>query len=845
MLSFLNERLSIRARLGLISACFAAPIALLVLLLIVQCWKDVRFAHRELEGAAYLEQVWPMLAVAAEGSEPLDGRAPAAPQAKTAFASPGATAAFDSAHGDAKLAAGMALIRSVADGSNLILDPELPSFYSVDAATVSLPQLMISTAAVAQARSPEDRIRALRQTQDFTDSSLDALGAVARHANPGAAADALRAHTAALAAAARSFQDRLSRRPIGADIGADKAAAASLQREVDATWRADNNELQFLLESRVNRLIQAMSIDLIAVALAVALAGIVAAATSAGLADRLSALLKTMDRLIARDVKVEVPFLTDRNETGRIAATLAAFKQSLIHVEEVDRQLRESEERYRILAEQVPDIIARYDLNGIIEYASPSVRQLGYKPEEVVGRHVSEFSRPGDFQGTTLRAASDRQPLPSGSRNETQMPTRDGRLLWIQGHPAAVHDVAGNPIGVVTVLRDVTQRRVMEDELRRKRHEAEAAVVAKSEFLANMSHELRTPLTGIIGFGGLLEKMDGLPDRARFYVGMMLNGGRALLSVVNAVLDFSALEAGGVQLRSQTFSPLVLVEAAVELMRVEAGAKSLALQVEQRGVLPEMTTADADRIRQVLLNLLGNAIKFTNSGGVTVTVSQGDGSRETLRFEVIDTGVGIAADARDRLFHRFSQVDASDSRSYGGVGLGLAISKGLVELMGGQIGLASEEGRGSTFWFTVPVVLCPVGEEPSAEPPAGRDASGARILIVDDVASNRELMTAMLAPLGATIAEAHDGEEAVSASMKSNFDLILMDLQMPRMDGYAATRAIRAKSNRNSATPILAVSADVLPQHVDACLAAGMDDHIAKPIDARDLLIKVSHYMRA
>jgi CheY-like chemotaxis protein len=246
-----------------------------------------------------------------------------------------------------------------------------------------------------------------------------------------------------------------------------------------------------------------------------------------------------------------------------------------------------------------------------------------------------------------------------------------------------------------------------------------------------------------------------------------------------------------------------------------------------------------------LLNLIGNAIKFTERGGVTDAVSQDGGPRGLLRFEVIDTGIGIAPGAEERLFQRFSQVDGSDSRSHGGVGLGLAISKGLVDLMGGQIGVISEEARGSTFWFTVPVSIASVGEERGGAASAEGPAAGARILIVDDVAANRELMAALLAPFGATIAEARDGEEAVSASLESGFDLILMDLQMPRMDGYQATRAIRAQSNRNCATPILAVSADVLPQHVEACRAAGMDGHVAKPIDPRDLLIKVSHYVQA
>ena len=846
MWSFLNERLSIGARLGLISACFFAPIVVLAFLLVDQVWKDVDFANRELDGGAYLAQVWPTFAGAAQAAVAAEGQpaGTAAPAQAAAVASAGAAEAFDRARGEARLTAGVALFQSVADGSNLILDPELPSFYAVDAATASLPQLMTSAVSVVEARTLADRIRTLRQTQVFTDAALDALGAVTRRAAPGRGRDALAAHAAALASAAKRFQHDLAQRPAGADIDADRAAATALQREVDATWRADDAELQILLQARTNRLIQGMSIDLTLVVLAAALAGALAAATATGLTDRLNGLLRTMDRLMARDATVQVPFLADRNETGRIAATLAAFKQSLAHIEVVDRQLRDSEARYRLLAEQAPDIIVRYDLAGTIEYISPAVRELGYEPDEVVGRNIVEFWPDGERQDGTLRAIVEGRPPRSGRQNEFRLRGRDGELFWMEGNPAAIQDADGRPTGVISVIRNVTARRAMEDELRRKRREAEAAVVAKSEFLANMSHEFRTPLTGIIGFGGLLEAMDGLPDRARAYASLMLNAGRALLSIVNAVLDFSALEAGGVHLHPQPFSPLALVESAVELMRLEAQAKSLTLEIELRGPVAAMATADSDRIRQVLLNLLGNAIKFTESGGVTVGMSQPAGLQGPLRFDITDTGVGIALGAEDRLFERFSQVDGSDSRTYGGVGLGLAISKGLVELMGGQIGVVREAAGGSTFWFTAPIAVEAPREEPGGPEGADAAAAGTRILIVDDVAANRELMTALLSPLGAVIAEAHDGEEAVAASMASSFDLILMDLQMPRMDGYAATRAIRAESNRNSATPILAVSADVLPQHVEACRAAGMNDHVAKPVDLRDLMVKISHYVR-
>ena len=263
---------------------------------------------------------------------------------------------------------------------------------------------------------------------------------------------------------------------------------------------------------------------------------------------------------------------------------------------------------------------------------------------------------------------------------------------------------------------------------------------------------------------------------------------------------------------------------------------------ELRGALPPVVSADSSRVRQVLLNLLGNAIKFTSRGGVTVSVCYLAAGGGCLRVAVTDTGVGIPASLIDRLFQRFSQVDGSITRQFGGTGLGLAICKSLAEMMGGTIGVESEEGRGSTFWFTV---AAPVAEMAPAAP---TEAEGewaqvpAHILVVDDVAVNRELVATILGVFGHQITEAAGGAEAVEAALCQSFDLILMDLQMPGMDGLAATRAIRATSDLNGATPILALSANVLPEHTEASRAAGMDDHIAKPINAEELLTKIAHW---
>ena len=285
------------------------------------------------------------------------------------------------------------------------------------------------------------------------------------------------------------------------------------------------------------------------------------------------------------------------------------------------------------------------------------------------------------------------------------------------------------------------------------------------------------------------------------------------------------------------------LEETLGLVAAEARAKGLALSLEQDAGLPPGVLADSGRLRQVMLNLLGNAIKFTRSGGIEVKVDYVRDA-ECLRIAVADTGVGIPTKDRGRLFQRFSQVDGSNTREHGGAGLGLAISKGLVEMMGGEIGVESDAGRGATFWFTItaPVVALKPDTPPSKS--ENWESAPLKLLVVDDVAVNRELIMAMLAPFGLHLSEAVSGAEAVEAAMLSRYDLILMDVQMPGMDGLAATRAIRANSDQNRATPILAVSANVLSAQVEACHEAGMNGHIAKPIDPRDLLTQIATWTR-
>jgi signal transduction histidine kinase/ActR/RegA family two-component response regulator len=396
---------------------------------------------------------------------------------------------------------------------------------------------------------------------------------------------------------------------------------------------------------------------------------------------------------------------------------------------------------------------------------------------------------------------------------------------------------------VLPVAAALTSRRRLEVELREALAQAQAASVAKTEFLANMSHEIRTPLTAIIGFSGLLEGAPDMPPLADLYVDRIARSGRALLSIVNDILDFSKMEAGQIVLDPRRIDPEALARETLDLVADHATAKGLRLELVCEAA-PGQVEVDGDRLQQVLLNLLANAIKFTTEGSVIARLAR---EGEHLRVTITDTGVGVPESLREHLFERFWQVDNSNSRRHGGTGLGLAICKSLVELMGGEIGLDSREGHGSSFWFTVLAPLAGAGEADGADrmDEAGDfNVDAVHILVVDDVAANRELVRAMLASLGHSFVEAGGGAEAVEAAERERFDLILMDMQMPGMDGLAATRAIRATSAFNAATPILALTANVLPAHVARCFDAGMNDHLAKPIAPLVLLQKIAQWSR-
>jgi two-component system sensor histidine kinase/response regulator len=513
-----------------------------------------------------------------------------------------------------------------------------------------------------------------------------------------------------------------------------------------------------------------------------------------------------------------------------------------------------------LAVEQSPESIIITDLAGVIEYVNESfVQTTGYARSEAMGQNP-RFLHSGKTPQATF--VSMWQTLTSGRswKGELHNRRKDDSDFVEFAIITPIRQPDGQITHYVAVKEDITEKKRLATELDRHRNHLEelvasrtaelaraqeaatAASRAKSDFLANMSHEIRTPMNAIVGLTHLLRRTNPRLEQAE-RLGKIDSAATHLLSVINDILDISKIEAGKLTLEHVNFALTTVVDNVRSVISEQARLKNLALEVDLEDV-PVWLNGDPARLRQALLNYAGNAVKFTEQGSVTLRAKLlgSQGGELQVRFEVEDTGIGIAREKIGQLFHAFEQADASTTRKYGGTGLGLVITRRLAELMGGEVGVMTEPGKGSTFWFTVHLQRG-LGSMPDMPHAAGivkdeaelrQNHLGAKVLLVEDNLVNREVATELLHGAGLSVDTATDGVEALAKVGATNFDLVLMDVQMPNMDGLAATRAIRAMPDK-AALPILAMSANAFEADRQACLEAGMNDFVPKPVSPETL----------
>jgi PAS domain S-box-containing protein len=562
---------------------------------------------------------------------------------------------------------------------------------------------------------------------------------------------------------------------------------------------------------------------------------------------------------VTRTVQVKKTFYKDKSGDE----FLVGVTRDITDLKQAEVALQESEQRLMDIIDFLPDATFVINSKGKVVAWNRAIEAMtGILAGDMIGKDNYEYALPfygirrpilidlvldadGDIDG-----GYDRIEKKGGAlMGEAFMPNMRGGSAYLMGSATVLYDSAGDVFGAIESIRDITDRKQVEDNLIKAKEAAEAAARSKSEFLANMSHEIRTPLNAVVGLTGLLLNSDLTPQE-RDYVETVRSCGNTLLSVINEILDFSKMEGGKMELESHPFHLRECIYLAADLVKAEAEKKGLAIKFTLDGAIPARFKGDVTRLRQVLVNLLSNAVKFTHAGTIEISAAAKPIKRESnalasqpseecrlfeLHFSISDTGIGIPEDKLDRLFQSFSQIDSTTTRKYGGTGLGLAISRRLVQMMGGEIWVVSQPGLGSTFHFTIlaeeaeersiPIDSCIRKEKAAARQPGYRPL---RILLAEDNCVNQMVAIQMLKRIGYSADVAGNGLEVLQALERQTYDVVLMDVQMPEMDGLEASQEIRRRWPEGPR--IIAITAYALEGDRERCLAAGMDDYISKPV---------------
>ena len=523
------------------------------------------------------------------------------------------------------------------------------------------------------------------------------------------------------------------------------------------------------------------------------------------------------------------------------------------HIKNRINLYKQADLKFQTLYESSVDAVMLLDDKGFFDCNNATIRIFKCKDKaDFCSKHPADFSPETQPCGTDSRALAN-------ERIATAMEKGSCHFEWIHQTADGIEFPADVLLSAMdlddrrvlqAVVRDIREHKRAEENLRQAKMDAEAATKSKGQFLASMSHEIRTPMNSIIGFSDILADEE-LTDQQNDHVNMIRNSGKHLLQLINDILDFSKIEAGKLDIEMAECSLEQIFSTIESMMQPLIKDKNLEFKIQEDGSLPAHIYTDGARLQQCLINLVNNAIKFTETGYVHLNVSLELKTGEPyIRFDVEDTGIGISYEKQDKVFESFSQAESNTSQKYGGTGLGLAITKQLTELLGGEIALTSEEGKGSVFSLMIPAGL-DVTEQPFLDRSnidkhinIGREASHyefvGHVLVAEDVETNQVLIKSLLQRMGLEVTIVADGNEAVQKAVSSEYDLIFMDIQMPNMNGYEATKELRKKG---IVIPIIALTANAMIGDDNKCIEAGCDDYLPKPLDRRQLLEKIKKYL--